>query len=147
MRIAAIDFGLKRIGIALSDEQKKIAFPFVTVEGGKRGVANTIQALSQKKNEIEKILVGLPLLMNGEKGEMAQLAESFAKELHSAIGIPVELYDERLTSKGAERNLRELSFNRKTRTSQLDTAAAAVMLQSYLDRISFQHFPKGNGAC
>src|ERR1700679_2331414 len=93
MRIAAIDFGLKRIGIAISDDRKKLALPLTTVEGGKKGVANTVAALLQKKKEIEKILVGLPLLMSGKKGDMAKEVEAFAKALEEAIGIPVELCD------------------------------------------------------
>jgi putative Holliday junction resolvase len=136
-RIAAIDFGIKRIGIALSDSQKKLALPYTTVEGGKKGVANTTAALLKKKSEIEKILVGLPLLMNGGKGEMASIVETFAKELEAATGIPVELCDERLSSKMADQSLRELSLNRKERSLRIDMAAAALFLQSYLDKNQF----------
>ncbi len=134
MRIAAVDFGLKRIGIALSDDRKKLALPFITVEGGKKGVANTVAALQQKKGEIEKILVGLPLLMSGQKGEMALAAEAFAKALGEATGIPVELYDERLSSKMADRGMKELAMDRKMRSERLDMAAAALLLQTYLDK-------------
>ena len=137
MRIAAVDFGFKRIGIALSDKRKKLALPFTTVEGGKKGVANTASALEKKRGEIEKILVGLPLLMSGEKGDMAKAAEAFAKDLETATGIPVELCDERLSSKIADRQMREFSLNRKERTEQIDTAAAALLLQSYLDKNAF----------
>lgn len=136
-RIAAIDFGLKRIGIALSDERKKIALPLVTVEGGKKAVANTIAALEKKQGDIEKIIVGLPLLMNGEKGPMAKEVEAFAKALEIATGIPIEFLDERLSSKMADQRLRELSLNRKERTERLDMAAAALLLQSYLDKNAF----------
>jgi len=133
-RIAAIDFGFKRIGIALSDDRKKVALPLTTVEGGKRGVANTAAALAEKRREIEKILVGLPLLMSGEKGEMAREVEVFAKALEIAMGIPVELCDERLSSKMADQGMRELSVKRKERAEKLDMAAAALLLQSYLDK-------------
>ncbi len=133
-RIAAIDFGSKRIGIALSDERQKIAFPHETVEGGKRGVANTVASLNKKEGEIEKILVGLPLLMNGERGDMAKLVEAFAKKLEAAMKIPVILIDERLSSKMADQRLREVAFNRKERTQRMDTTAAALLLQSFLDR-------------
>lgn len=134
MRIAAIDFGLKRIGIALSDERKKLALPYETVEGGRKGVANTAAALAKRKGEIEKILVGLPLLMSGEKGEMAKEVETFAKALEAATGIPVELCDERLSSKMADRGMKELSMKRKERAERIDMAAAALLLQSYLDK-------------
>lgn len=134
MRVAAIDFGLKRIGIAISDDRKKIALPFTTVPGGKQGVANTVAALAKKQGEIEKILIGLPLLMSGEKGEMAKIVEAFAVALQNATGIPVELCDERLSSKMADQEMKELSMRRKERAEQIDTAAAALLLQSYLDK-------------
>ena len=134
MRVAAIDFGMKRIGIVLSDDRKKIALPFATVEGGRKGVANTAAALDKKKGEIEKILVGLPIMMSGEKGEMAKTVEAFAKSLETATGIPVELCDERLSSKMADQGMRELSMNRKERAERIDMAAAALLLQSYLDK-------------
>ena len=133
-RIAAIDFGLKRIGIALSDNRKTFALPFKVVEGGKRAVPNILAALAQKLPEIERILVGLPLLMNGKPGDMAQAVTLFAKELEEKSKIPVELCDERLSSKHAEQSLRELSLNRRERASQLDMSAAALLLQSYLDK-------------
>jgi len=134
-RIAAIDFGLKRIGIALSDERKQIAFPLTTVEGGKKGVQNVIAALSEKRKEIDQIIVGLPLLLSGAKGDMAHLVEKFALDLESAIGIPVLLLDERLSSKHADKRLKELSLNRRERTQKLDQASAAFLLQSYLEKI------------
>jgi putative pre-16S rRNA nuclease len=133
-RIAAIDFGLKRIGIAISDDRKKLALPLATVEGGKKAVANTVAALAQKRKEIEKILVGLPLLMSGQRGEMAKEVEAFAKALEAAIEIPVELCDERLSSKMADQGMRELAMNRKERAERIDMAAAALLLQSYLDK-------------
>lgn len=133
-RIAAIDFGLKRIGIAVSDLGGKMAFPHATVEGGKNGAANIIASLKGKQNEIEKIVIGMPLLMNGKKGEMAEKVEQFGKELQAAINIPVEFYDERLSSKMAERELQGLSLNRKQRQEKSDVTAATLLLQSYLDK-------------
>lgn len=136
MRIAAIDFGFKRIGIALSDENKKIALPFKMVEGGKFAVANVMNALKGK--EIEKILVGLPLLMSGEKGEMAIVVEKFAKELSELTKIAVELVDERLSSKMADQEMRGLAMSRKQRSEKLDVTAACLLLQSYLDKNAFK---------
>lgn len=134
-RIAAIDFGLKRIGIALSDERKQIAFPLATVPGGVKGIQNVIAALSDKKKEIEQIIVGLPLLLSGEKGDMARMVEKFALDLENAMGISVILLDERLSSKHAEQGLRELPLNRRERTEKLDRASAAFLLQSYLEKL------------
>lgn len=143
-RIAAIDFGVKRIGIAISDERKQIAFPFKVVAGGKEGVKNTVAALQPKRTELEKLVVGLPLLMSGAKGEMALAAEEFAKKLSTATGLPVELVDERLSSRHAEQSLKELSLNRKERAEQLDMSSAALLLQSYLDQLHFQFDKKNN---
>ena len=135
-RIAAIDFGLKRIGIALSDERKQIAFPLATVEGGKKGIQNIIEALSEKKKEIEQIIVGIPLLLNGQKGEMAHRVEQFALDLEAAMKIPVLLVDERLSSKHADQKLRELSLNRRERTEKLDRVSAAFLLENYLEKLN-----------
>ncbi len=130
-RIAAIDYGLKRIGIALSDAGKKIAFPYRTVPGGRRGIGEIATAL--KGQEVEKVLLGLPLLMNGQKGDMALEVEKFAKALEEALQIPIILRDERLSSRGAEASLKEISLNRKQRSARIDETAATLLLQSFLD--------------
>lgn len=128
-KIAAIDFGLKRIGIAISDQTKKMALPLMTVSGGLNAV---VAALTPRKSEIETILIGLPLLMNGQKSEMAALVESFAKDLEKALQIPIVLIDERLSSKQAETHLREANYRRKERAKHLDQVAATLLLESYL---------------
>jgi putative Holliday junction resolvase len=133
-RIVAIDFGLKRIGIAVSDERKKIAFPLETVEGGPRAIENIKKALGAKLSEVEKFLLGNPLLLNGKPSEMGARVQAFAKNLETAFLIPVEWIDERLSSRWAEQSLASFSLNRKERTAQLDTATAALLLQSYLDQ-------------
>jgi putative Holliday junction resolvase len=131
-RIAAIDYGLKRIGIALSDPSRKVALPLATVEGGKKAIQNIAKTLPLK--DVELILIGLPLLMSGQKGEMAEAVQKFARLLEDALSIPVLLCDERLSSKGAEASLKELSLSRKQRTEKLDMVAATLLLQSYLDQ-------------
>lgn len=130
-RIVSIDYGLKRIGIAISDERKMIALPLKVVQGGVPSVA---QALAPRLKEIDEIVVGLPLLMNGQKGDMALAAEKFARELEALLKIPVVLFDERLSSKQAEANLREIPLNRKERNDKIDSVAASLLLQSYLDQ-------------
>ena len=132
-RIAAIDFGIKRMGIAISDARKKVALPLSTVHGGIKEVALFINSLQY---EIEAIVIGLPLLMNGLKGAMAQQVEAFAKELEIALQIPIFFLDERLSSRHAEVSLREVCLNRKKRNERMDQVAAALLLQSYLDRQS-----------
>lgn len=130
-RIAAIDFGLKRIGLAVSDKERKIALPVDVVEGGKKAIQNIRAALPLK--EIDLILMGLPLEMSGKKGSMAAVVEEFAKMLQEALQIPVHLIDERLSSKGADVQLKEISLNRKSRSEKIDMVAATLLLQTYLD--------------
>lgn len=132
-RIAAIDYGLKRIGIALSDPNQKIALPYKTVEGGRNGIKEIARAIQEKN--VEKIVLGLPLLMNGQKGEMALLVEKFGQELEAALKIPVIYRDERLSSRGAEAHLKEISLNRKQRSERMDETAATLLLQSFLDEM------------
>ncbi|HSX11658.1 MAG TPA: Holliday junction resolvase RuvX [Chlamydiales bacterium] len=131
-RVAAIDFGLKRIGLAVSDKARKIALPIGVVEGGKKAIQNIRAALPLKETDL--IILGLPIEMSGKKGPMADLVEAFAKTLHDALQIPVLLIDERLSSKGADASLREMSMNRKERTEKLDMVAATLLLQTYLER-------------
>lgn len=131
-RIAAIDFGLKRIGLAVSDKGRKMALPVGVVEGGKKAVQNIRAALPLK--EVDLILIGLPVEMSGKKGPMAAVVEEFAKMLEAALSIPVKLIDERLSSKGADASLKEISLNRKERSEKIDMVAATLLLQMYLDR-------------
>ena len=131
-RVAAIDFGTKRIGLAVSDKNRKIALPVDVVEGGKNAIKNIREALPLK--EVDLILIGLPVEMSGKRGPMAQIVEQFAKTLQDALSIPVQLIDERLSSKGADMLLKEMSLNRKQRTEKLDMVAATLLLQTYLDK-------------
>ena len=133
-RIAAIDFGLKRIGLAVSDPGRVIAFPVATVEGGKKAIDNIRAALGAKLKEVDLILIGLPLLMSGKEGEMALAVKQFAAQVELALKIPVEPIDERLSSKLADQSLRQIQLNRKERTENMDVTAATLLLQSYLDQ-------------
>lgn len=128
-KIVAIDFGMKRCGLAISNETKTIALPWTTTTGGLTSLISTIQ---KREKEIEQIIIGLPLLMNGTKGEMALTVEAFAKKIELALQIPIVLIDERLSSKHAESALRETGQSRKTRSEKTDETAAALLLQSYL---------------
>jgi putative Holliday junction resolvase len=131
-RVAALDFGLKRIGIALSDRDRKIALPLQTVDGGKQAVLQIAKALPMK--EIDLILIGLPLLMDGKKGEMAEIVEKFAQKVEQELGVPTLLWDERLSSRQADAMLRETDSKRKQREEKKDMVAATLLLQSYLDK-------------
>jgi putative holliday junction resolvase len=128
-RIASIDFGLKRIGIALSDARRKVALPVGVVDGGKKAIQNIRGALPLK--EVDLIIMGLPLELSGKKGPMAEVVIQFAKTLEEALHIKVELIDERLSSKGAERELKEISLSGK---GKIDMVAATLLLQTFLDK-------------
>lgn len=130
-RVAAIDYGSKRIGLAVSDKNRKIALPVDTVMGGKKAIQNIRAALPLK--EVDLILIGYPIEMSGKKGVMALEVENFSKMVESAFNIPVELIDERLTSKGALVKLKELSMSAKARTKKLDMVAACLLLETYLE--------------
>lgn len=128
-KIVAIDYGMKRIGLAISDEGKSIAFPWTTVTGG---IDALIATLKDRLPEIESFVIGLPLLMNGTKGEMAEIVEKFAKEIEAKLDLPVAFLDERLSSKQADLSLKEVGHNRKKRAQKIDETAAMHLLQTHL---------------
>lgn len=137
-RILAIDYGLKRIGLALSDERQILASPFDTLEGKKNPDkdAQSILPLLQQK-QVVKILIGLPLHLDGRESDMSQLVKKFQLALEKLCDTPIELVDERLTSKMAENLLREQGFSRKKRSQKVDPSSACIFLQNYLDQKSF----------
>lgn len=140
-RIIGIDFGLARLGIAISDELKIIASPLMTLTAEKKS-ERTVQKLIQElelhaqtnKYRIAEIVIGLPLLMSGKKGMLADEVAHFIELFKQNSDIPMITWDERLTSVQAERSLRETSLTRKRRSHVVDTVAATIILQSYLDR-------------
>lgn len=132
-RILALDYGERRIGIALSDEAGIIAMPFRTINA-----LNREQALSEigricNEKKVFKIIVGMPLNMNGDKGTQAERASAFALNIGKQLGIPVETWDERLSTRMAERTLISADVSRNKRKGVIDRLAAQIILQSYLD--------------
>lgn len=144
-RILGIDFGIARLGLSYSDEQKIIATPLLTLQADKKTEA-TAQKLCkeieriEKENRcsIEKIVIGLPLMMSGKKGPIADAVLFFVEELKKFTQIPIITWDERLTTVQAERSLREGNLTRKRRSLMVDTVAATLILQSYLDHQKIQ---------
>jgi putative Holliday junction resolvase len=136
MRILALDHGSKRIGIALSDELKMIAQPleFVPAKPFPDFVSRLRELLDEK--EVELILVGMPRNMDGTYGDAAVQVEEFVDSLKSEVSVPVRTWDERLTSAQANRSLIEANVGRQKRKEMVDATAAALLLQSYLDRLS-----------
>jgi len=134
-RILAVDWGERRIGLAVSDPQGIIATGLETVQvvSEPRAVARISEVA--KEYEVERIVVGLPLLMSGERGEAAELASRFAELLAERSGLQVDTYDERLTSALSERRLREVGKRGSDKRGRVDQGAAIALLESYLQRI------------
>jgi len=122
VRVLALDHGTARIGCAISDPSGTLATPLPVIEPPEaRAVAELVS-----QRGVEKVVVGLPLHLSGEEGAQAGLARSFATELEAILEIPVETYDERLTTRMAEATRREGA------TAPPDSLAAAHLLQAYL---------------
>jgi putative Holliday junction resolvase len=132
-RILAIDYGRKRIGLALSDEMGLTAQPLTILLRTNR--RNDLRRLREicRRNGVAHIIVGHPLHMTGEAGEMADEAARFSDRLRKELGIAVELVDERLTSWEAERMTAEMKAKPR-RGRALDDVAAAILLRDYLER-------------
>lgn len=132
-RILAIDYGRKRIGLALSDELGLTAQPLTTLVRTNR--RNDMRRLREicRKHGVARIIVGHPLHMTGAAGEMADEAARFSARLQKELGIAVELVDERLTSWEAERMAAETKPARRRRRP-LDDVAAAILLRDHLER-------------
>jgi len=133
-RWMAIDYGTKRIGIALTDMLKYTSQPYTTIQQtGRKEVIGRIRHIADEM-EVEKIIVGLPMNMDGTESVMSQSARKFADELIKEIHIPVDMWDERLSSAFAENILiEEADMSRKKRKKVRDKLAACLILQSYLE--------------
>jgi putative Holliday junction resolvase len=123
-RFLGVDFGARRIGLAVSDPEAAIAFPAGVLE--RRGLRRDLEALRALVVErgIERIVVGLPLHMNGSRGPEAEAAEQFAGQLAEATGLPVDLFDERWTTLEAERALRESGTPRRREKARSEPQAS-----------------------
>ena len=136
MRILAIDYGSKRIGIAVSDELKIIAQPLEYIPAEPfEGFLKRLKELLQQ-SEMELILVGMPRNMDGTYGPAALKTRDFVEALKSAFSVPIKTWDERLTTAQANRLLIAGGVRREKRKEKVDKTAAAILLQSYLDSLS-----------
>ena len=133
MRVAAIDLGKARIGLAVSDELGLLAHPRPFLDG--RDLTSSLAALRRLAIEeaIETMLVGLPRNLNGSEGPSARRARRFAEILKKATGCTVELVDEWLTTKEAQARLHAQGLDTRESRTRIDSASAAVILQSWLD--------------
>ena len=133
-RVLGIDLGAKRIGVAVSDSDGSMATPYDVVNrtGDRARDHAAIGALAQEAGAIA-VVVGLPLSLDGSVGRAAQAALDEAEELRAALPVPVETFDERLTTVSADRSLVQMKMRADARRRVVDKVAAAVMLQAWLD--------------
>jgi putative Holliday junction resolvase len=133
MRLLGLDFGTKRIGVALSDEMGLTSQGLTTIErkGNQKDLARIGRLVEE--HSVEEIVLGLPLNMDGSEGRVAEAVRRFAGLLEEQLKIPVHLWDERLTSWEAEGILKEAKVKAKKRKQVVDKLAATLILKSYLD--------------
>jgi putative Holliday junction resolvase len=139
VRIVGLDAGERRIGIAISDATATLARPVGVIEArgldtaAVKSVADEVTRLSAEDDPVSSIVVGLPRRLDGSPNDMTPRVERFASALGARTGLPVVLQDERLTSREAESRLAVREKDWRVRKQRLDAAAAAIILQDYLD--------------
>ncbi|KPK75390.1 MAG: hypothetical protein AMJ79_11375 [Phycisphaerae bacterium SM23_30] len=136
MRYLGIDYGLRRLGLALCDAQETIVSPLCRLSLGRGGSKEVLARLREiiEDNQVEALVVGLPLNMDDSEGEQARRARRFARELSRASGKPVHLQDERLSSMAADDKLSRSGLSRKKRRQRRDMLAACDILEEFLRR-------------
>jgi len=132
MRYLAIDYGAKRIGLAVCDAAETIASPYGVLHGQKDLIQRIGRVVASEN--IEAVVLGLPLNMDDSEGPQAKKVRAFAKELQSHLRVPVYFQDERLSSFGAEQKLQEIGLSKAKRLERLDALAAAEILQAFLEQ-------------
>ena len=135
MRILGIDYGHKRLGLALSDEGETLASPLAVYQ--RRDLDRDLAFLAQlvEEKEAGQIVVGLPRNMDGSLGEMVQEVLAFVDALKEKTDLPIDTFDERLSTAEAERVLIQADLSRKRRKTLKDSLAAVLILQGYLESL------------
>ncbi len=134
MRILALDLGARRIGVAISDSTGTIAQGLEVIDRQAGGNVLTQIRRRVAANLVERIVVGLPLRMDGTEGVEAEKVRRFVNRLREVVGVPVDVQDERLSSAEADRIMIAADVSRARRRRRRDAVAAALILQTYLDR-------------
>jgi putative pre-16S rRNA nuclease len=135
VRVVGIDLGSKRIGVAVSDLTGTVASPLTVLQRSRsrrRDLARLAEIVAEE--EAELVVIGLPISLSGMEGPAARAARDEAETLATLVGVPIEMFDERLTTVTAERALVEAGVRRPARRQVVDKVAAAVLLQAFLDR-------------
>jgi len=138
-RSLGLDVGDRRIGVALGDPQGILASPLTIIDGKSKSEESAIKAITDIVNryQVEQIVVGLPLSMDGSLGKQAEKVQAFTRSLSRHSEVPLEFRDERLSTMSAKRLMREASTKRNRKQARHDDAvAAAIILQGYLDESS-----------
>ena len=139
MRALGVDYGQRRIGLALSDASGTLARPWKTIDRTgnpaqvARGLAEIVTTLEAGDEAVATIVLGLPRRLNGESNDVTRLVAQVADHLRSLVAIPIVLQDERLSSREAESLLAQREKDWRKRKDMIDAMAAAVILQDYLD--------------
>ena len=135
-RLLGIDPGVKNVGIAICDENKKVATPLKIIQKSKfQKLLKEINEIIEE-NHIKGIIIGNPINMDGSLGKSSQSASDFAKNISNNIAIPIALWDERLSSEGSFKIMKALETNVSNRVKKLDKNAAAFILQGAIDYLA-----------
>jgi len=132
MRYLAVDYGAKRTGLAICDPAETLASPLAVIEGQKdlpKKIAEVVEA-----ENVEAIVLGLPLNMDDSTGPQARLVFQFAEQLEKVLNIPIHFQDERLSSFSAAEKLASADFTMKKKKKRLDAIAAAEILEAFLEQ-------------
>ncbi len=132
MRYLAIDHGLKRTGLAVCDPSETIVSALSVIEGSKDVISDVIKIV--EKENIESIVIGLPLNMDGTAGGQAKIVRAFAEQLNQRTKVDIYLQDERLSSFAASEKLDQMEMSHKMKKKKLDALAAAQILEAFLEQ-------------
>jgi len=134
MRVMALDYGTRRVGVAVSDELGMLARPLGFLPA--HPLAELVETLKRliQEHSVERIVVGLPRNMDGTYGPAAAAVRDWVAALEPQLPVPLVLWDERLSTVQAHRMLRQAGYSERQRRLRADSSAAAILLQSYLDR-------------
>ena len=142
MRYLAIDYGTKRTGLAICDRAETIASPLTVIQGQKE-LLKKIAEVVETEN-VEAVVLGLPLNMTGTESAQTRLVFKFAEQLKDYLHIPVHFQDERLSSFGAEEKLASAKFTKEKMRKRLDAVAAAEILEAFLEQKTPRNSPGTN---
>lgn len=130
MRYLAIDHGTKRTGLAICDAGEVMVSPLCVLRGRNDILAEIAQIIDNE--EVEAVVLGLPLNMDGSEGGQARMVRAFAQQLQQQVSVPIHLHDERLSSFGARERLESVELPKGKKRELLDAVAAAEILESFL---------------